>query len=125
MPKDFHRSLRVADQIQRELADMLGHEIKDPRLSNITITAVEVSRDYAYAKVFFTTISDQKNNILTEKGLEKASGFLRSSLSKRIKLRVVPQLIFIYDKSIEHGAYMSKLIDEAVAQEQQENKNGS
>ena len=117
MPKDFSRTLRVADQIQRELADLLHHEIKDPRINQLTITAVEVSRDYAYAKVFFTTLGDQSQKIQVEKGLEKAHGFLRSSLSKRIKLRVVPQLIFVYDKSIEHGAYLSKLIDEAVAQE--------
>ncbi|MCB1949459.1 30S ribosome-binding factor RbfA [Nitrosomonas sp.] len=121
MPKDFHRSLRVADQIQRELADMLSHEIKDPRLKKITITAVEASRDYSYAKVFYTAMGSQEENILIEKGLEKASGFLRSGLSKRIKLRVVPQLIFIYDKSIEQGAYLSRLIDEAIAQENKDN----
>lgn len=121
MPKDFSRSLRVADQIQRELADLLRHQINDPRINLITITAVEVSRDYAYAKVFYTTLGDQAQNIQLEKGLEKANGFLRSSLSKRIKLRVVPQLIFVYDKSVEHGAYLSKLIDEAVAQENKNN----
>ncbi|GJL76067.1 MAG TPA: 30S ribosome-binding factor RbfA [Nitrosomonas sp.] len=120
MPKDFSRSLRVADQIQRELADLLRHEIKDPRIDHITITAVEVTRDYTYAKVFYTTLGESEKIPLIEKGLEKANGFLRSSLSKRIQLRVVPQLIFVYDKSVEHGAYMSKLIDEAVAQE---NKN--
>ncbi|SET47326.1 ribosome-binding factor A [Nitrosomonas marina] len=117
MPKDFHRQLRVADQIQRELADLLTHEIKDPRLGNITITAVEISRDYAYAKVFYTALDNQDNSSLIEKALAKASGHLRSSLSKRIKLRIVPQLIFTYDQSVEHGAYLSRLIDEAVAQE--------
>ena len=117
MPKDFSRSLRVADQIQRELADLLRHEIKDPRIDQITITTVEVTRDYSYAKVFYTTLVDPEKITLVEKGLEKANGFLRSSLSKRIQLRVVPRLIFVYDKSIEHGAYMSKLIDEAVSQE--------
>lgn len=124
MPKDFSRTLRVADQIQRELADLLQHEIKDPRISHITITAVEVTRDYAYAKVYYTTLSTQeKSSDLVGKALEKAIGFLRSSLSKRIKLRLIPELIFIYDKSIEQGAYLSKLIDEAVAQEQN-NKSG-
>jgi len=117
MPKDFSRTLRVADQIQRELADLLQNEVKDPRVIQITLTAVEVSRDYAYAKVFYTSLGNEETNSLLEKGLEKAGGFLRSSLSKRIKLRVVPQLIFVYDKSIEHGAYLSKLIDEAVSQE--------
>ena len=117
MPKDFSRSLRVADQIQRELADLLHHEIKDPRINQVTITAVEVSRDYAYAKVYYTTLDGQENNRAVEKGLEHADGFLRSSLSKRINLRQIPQLVFIYDKSIERGAHLSKLIDEAIAQE--------
>jgi len=117
MPKDFSRSLRVADQIQRELADLLQNEIKDPRLNLITLTGVEVSRDYAYAKVFYTALGAQGDNDAIEQGLARASGFLRTHLSKRIKLRQVPQLIFVYDKSVEHGAFLSKLIDEAVAQE--------
>lgn len=125
MPKDYSRTLRVADQIQRELADLLRHEIKDPRINQITLTAVEVSRDYAYAKVFYTTLGDQEQNIQVEKGLKKANGFLRLNLSKRINLRIVPQLIFIYDKSVEHGAYLSKLIDEAVAQENKNNANNA
>ncbi len=117
MPKDFSRTLRVADQIQRELADLLQNEIKDPRINQITLTTVEVTCDYAYAKIYYTTLEHQEKNGVIEKGLEHASGFLRSSLSKRMSLRQVPQLIFIYDKSIERGAYLSKLIDEAVAQE--------
>jgi len=117
MPKDFSRTLRVADQIQRELADLLQNEIKDPRLNQITLTAVEVSRDYAYAKIYYTTLAEQDKNASIEKGLEHASGFLRTNLSKRIKLRQIPQLIFVYDQSVEHGAFLSKLIDEAVAQE--------
>lgn len=117
MPKDFSRSLRVADQIQRELADLLHNEIRDPRINQVTLTAVEVSRDYTYAKVYYTTLDGQEKNSAVEKGLEHAGGFLRSSLSKRINLRQVPQLLFVYDKSIERGAHLSKLIDEAIAQE--------
>ena len=125
MTRDFSRTLRVADQIQRELADLLQNEIKDPRINQITLTGVEVSRDYAYAKVYYTTLVDQEKNTLVEKGLDNAVGFLRSSLSKRINLRQVPQLQFVYDKSVERGAYLSKLIDEAVAQEQEQNNSGS
>lgn len=125
MTRDFSRTLRVADQIQRELADLLQNEIKDPRINQITLTGVEVSRDYAYAKVYYTTLVDQEKNTLVEKGLENAGGFLRSSLSKRINLRQVPQLQFVYDKSVERGAYLSKLIDEAVAQEKEQNNSGS
>lgn len=117
MPKDFSRSFRVADQIQRELADLLQNEIKDPRISQVTLTAVEVSRDYAYAKVFYTTLDGQDENAVVEKGLKHAAGFLRTGLSKRIHLRQTPQLIFVYDKSVERGAHLSQLIDKAIAKE--------
>jgi len=118
MPKDYPRTLRIADQIQRELADLLQHEIKDPRVGQITLTAVEVTRDYSHAKVFYTTLGSKEENFLVEKGLEHAKGFLRSNLSHRMKLRIVPQLHFIYDESVERGVRLSKLIDEAIAQEQ-------
>ncbi len=117
MPKDYSRTLRVADQIQRELADLFDHEIKDPRVGMITITGVEVDRDYAHAKIFYTTLGSKEDNFLVEKGLERAKGFLRSSLSHRMKLRTVPQLQFVYDESVERGVRLSNLIDEAIAQE--------
>ena len=117
MPKDYSRTLRVADQIQRELADLIQHEIKDPRVGQVTITAVEVTRDYSHAKVFYTTLASKAENFLVENGLEHAKGFLRSNLSHRMKLRITPQLHFIYDESIERGVRLSKLIDEAVAQD--------
>ncbi len=122
MPKDYSRALRIADQMQRELADLFLHEIKDPRVKQVTITAVEVSSDYSHAKVFYTTLGSQEDKFLVEKGLGNANGFLRSSLSHRIKLRVVPQLHFIYDESVERGMYLSKLIDEAVALEKDTNQ---
>ncbi|SCX86825.1 ribosome-binding factor A [Nitrosospira sp. Nl5] len=117
MPKDYSRALRIADQIQRELADLIRNELKDPRIGMITLTGVEVSHDYAHAKVFYTTLRSESDNFLTGKGLEHAAGFLRSHLSHRLKLRVIPQLHFIYDESIERGMRLSQLIDEAVAQE--------
>ncbi|MDP1559726.1 MAG: 30S ribosome-binding factor RbfA [Nitrosomonas sp.] len=117
MPKDFSRTLRVADQIQRELADLINHEIKDPRIRMITLTGVEVDRDYVHAKIFYTTLGSKEDNFLVEKGLEHAKGFLRSSLSRRMKLRTIPQLKFVYDESVERGVRLSRLIDEAVAQE--------
>ncbi|MEK6735309.1 MAG: 30S ribosome-binding factor RbfA [Pseudomonadota bacterium] len=117
MPKDFSRTLRVADQIQRELADLLQNEIKDPRVGKVTITAVEVTRDYGHAKIFYTTLGSVEENFLAENGLDHAKGFLRSNLSHRMKLRVIPQLHFVYDESVERGVRLSKLIDEAIAQE--------
>ncbi len=117
MPKDYSRTLRIADQIQRELADLVQNEIKDPRIKQITITAVEVTRDYSHAKVFYTTLANSEENFLIENGLEHAKGFLRSSLSHRMKLRVMPELHFVYDESVERGVRLSKLIDDAIAQD--------
>ncbi len=117
MSKDYSRSLRVADQIQRELADLIQNEIKDPRIKQITLTSVEVTRDYSHAKVFYTTLANKEEAFLIENGLEHAKGFLRSNLSHRMKLRITPELHFIYDESVERGARLSKLIDDAVAQD--------
>lgn len=117
MPKDYSRSLRVADQIQRELADLIQNEIKDPRIKQITLTSVEVTRDYSHAKVFYTTLASKEEIFLIENGLEHAKGFLRSNLSHRMKLRITPELHFVYDESVERGARLSKLIDDAVAQD--------
>ena len=109
--------MRVADQIQRELADLLQHEIKDPRAKNITITSVEVTRDYSHAKVFYSILGNSEEIFLAQNGLENAKGFLRSQLSHRMQLRITPQLNFVYDESIERGTRLSKLIDDAVAQD--------
>lgn len=117
MPRDFSRTLRVADQIQRELADLVQNEIKDPRVRQITITAVEVTRDYSNAKVFYTTLCSKEENVLVVKGLEHAKGFLRTHLAHRMKLRITPQLHFVFDASVERGVRLSKLIDEAIAQD--------
>jgi len=125
VPKDYSRTLRVADQIQRELAEFLRTELKDPRVGMITMTGVEVTQDYSHANVYYTTLGDANEKFLTEKGLEHAAGFLRSLLSHRLKLRVSPQLHFIYDESVERGARLSKLIEDAVAQEGKVDKESS
>jgi ribosome-binding factor A len=117
MPKDYSRTLRVADQIQRELADIISNEIKDPRVGMVNLTGVEVDRDYVHAKIFYTTLGSKEDNFLVEKGLLHATGFLRTTLAHRMRLRSVPQLHFIYDESVERGVRLSQLIDEAVAQE--------
>ncbi|SDY63696.1 30S ribosome-binding factor RbfA [Nitrosomonas sp. Nm33] len=114
MPKDYSRTQRVADQIQRELAELIETEVRDPRVGRITITEVEVTRDYAHAKIFYTTLSNEEDNTAIDEGLKHASGFLRSQLSSRMRLRVTPQLHFIYDESIERGVYLSRLIDKAM-----------
>jgi len=115
MPKGPARSLRVADQIQRELAEIVRTELKDPRVAMITLTGVEVTADYAHAKVFYTLMGSAEERAATEVGLKQAGGFLRSQIARRIKLHSIPQLHFIYDVSVERGFELSRLIDAAVA----------
>jgi len=115
MPKDFPRGRRIADQIQRELSEIIRLELKDPRVGLVTITDVEVSQDNAHAKVFVTSLGEPAQQEAAVRALDHAAGFLRSTLSKRLKLRTVPQLHFQYDASVERGMRLSKLIDDAVA----------
>lgn len=116
MPKDFPRSRRISEQIQRELAEVIRLELKDPGVHGmVTITDVEVTLDQSHAKVFFTLLGDDRKIKETAAGLMRASGFLRTQLAHRLKLRTVPTLEFKYDASIERGVRLSKLIDEAVA----------
>ena len=116
MPKDYARTDRIAEQIQRELAELLRLEIRDPRVRMITLTGVEVTRDYAHAKVFYTTLNGASEEM--QQGLEHASGFLRKQLTHLIKLRITPQLHFVYDASVERGAHLSQLIEQAIASDQ-------
>ncbi len=111
---NFSRNERIAQQIQRELADLLRTEVKDPRIGMVTITDVEVSRDHAHARVYYTAMGDEKERAEIAKGLNRASGFVHSQLFHRLQLRVVPQIHFEYDSSIERGMHLSDLIDKAV-----------
>jgi len=117
MPKDASRPRRVAEQIQRELAELIQLEVKDPRVGMVTLTDVEVSADYAHAKVYFSLLGDQARVNEAMKGLNSAAGFLRSQVAHRMKLRVMPMLHFVHDISIEQGARLDKLIADAVAED--------
>lgn len=122
MAKAFSRTGRIAEQIQRELAELIQLEVKDPRVGLVTLTGVEVTHDYAHAKVYFTTLGSAEQAPLAQAGLQHASGFLRSQLAHRMKLRIMPQLHFIYDTSVEHGVRLSQLIDEAVSADKMHQK---
>ncbi len=111
MAKEYSRSSRVAEQMRRELADLLQFEVKDPRVGMVTVTEVEVTGDMAHAKIFY---SAKAGTASLQTGLEKSSGFLRTQLAKRMLLRTVPQLHFVYDQSADYGMKMTKLIDEAL-----------
>jgi ribosome-binding factor A len=110
------RGLRVADQIQKDLAVLIAMEVKDPRVGMVTLSEVQLTADYAHAKVFFTTLVDDPVAIQnTLNGLKKAAGFLRAQLGKRLYIHTLPELHFVHDTSTTRGAALSKLIDEANA----------
>ena len=130
------RLQKIADQIQRELAMLIQLEINDPRIGMVSVTGVEVSRDLSHAKVFVTVMNSGLKNSepnvaepLGEldkleieenlKALNKAAGYLRSLLAKRLRLRTTPRLQFFYDGSIVRGQHLSSLIDEAIAADRQ------
>ena len=112
--RGFQRGDRVAEQVRRDLADLIRNELKDPRIGMISLTGVELTPDYAHAKVFFTTLNaDQLPDI--EQGLKRAAGFLRRELGRRIHIHTLPELHFVYDSSLEYGASMTALIQQATA----------
>ncbi|MDX1823488.1 MAG: 30S ribosome-binding factor RbfA [Thiohalomonadales bacterium] len=123
MPKDFSRTRRVGEQIQRELAVLLQREVRDPRLGQVTISAVEVTRDLSLATVYFTVLGKEQDHMAIQKALEKASGFLRHALGERMVMRSIPHLKFVYDDSISRGATLSSLIDEAVAADRKKHRD--
>lgn len=123
MPKDFSRSRRVGEQIQRELALLLQREVRDPRLSQVTISAVKVTRDMSQATVYFTVLGKKEEVPSIQQALEKASGFLRHALGEQVVMRSLPHLKFIYDDSISRGSELSSLIDEAIAADRKKHQD--
>lgn len=115
LPKDFPRSRRIAEQVQRELSDIIRLELKDPRVGMITLTEVEMTPDNAHARVYFTLLGDASRIEEAQTGLQHAAGYLRRELAHRLKIRIVPQLHFEYDASVERGIRLYKLIETAVA----------
>ena len=108
-----NRGFKVADQIQRDLSELIARELKDPRVGMVTIQAVEVTPDYAHAKVFFSVLVGDPAQC--ELALNQAAGFLRSGLFKRLHIHTVPTLHFRFDRTLEHAADMNALIAKAVS----------
>jgi ribosome-binding factor A len=113
-----NRGFRVADQIQRDLTELIARELKDPRVGMVTIQAVEVTPDYAHAKVFFSLLVGDP--VQTAEGLNQAAGFLRAGLFKRLHIHTVPTLHFHFDETVERAADMNALIAKAVASKAKE-----
>ena len=108
-----NRGFRVADQIQRDLTELIARELKDPRVGMVTVNAVEVTPDYAHAKVFFSILVGDAQE--TEDALNQAAGFLRNGLFKRLHIHTVPTLHFHFDRTTERAADMNALIAKAVS----------
>jgi ribosome-binding factor A len=108
------RGLRVADQIQRDLGELIAREVRDPRVGLVTLTGVEVTPDYAHAKVFFSVIGSEP--AVAAKGLNAAAGHLHNLLFKRLSIHTIPRLHFVHDTSVERGFAIDRLIAEAVAE---------
>lgn len=120
---DQQRIRRLGEYIQREVAQIIQREVKDPRVKSLNISAVQVNRDLSLARVYYTLLSlqgdQQQLQQQAQAGLEKASGFIRYLLGKDMKIRSVPKLLFIYDQSTQYGNYMSELIDTVIKKDQQ------
>lgn len=108
------RSLRVADQIARDLAQLIPQNVRDPRVGLVTITGCEITPDYAHAKVFFTALGCDATEC--REGLNAAAGMLRSLIFKKLTIHTVPTLHFVLDESVARGFAMDRVIDEAMAQ---------
>ena len=120
MAKEYKRTDRVADYLRKELASLIQFQMRDPRVDMVSITDVEVSRDLAYAKVFYTVLGKDSAEEAAEstEALNKAAGFMRSQLSKDSNMRMVPQLRFSFDASVGRGRYMEELIEKAVSSDE-------
>ena len=118
MPREFSRSQRMAEQIRRELAEIVRDELKDPRMGLCSFTAIKLSRDLSSAVVFCSVLDEELRDETLET-LNRASGFIRSQIASRIRARSVPVLKFVHDESIERGAAMEALINEAISSDEQ------
>ncbi|PSJ46131.1 30S ribosome-binding factor RbfA [Zobellella endophytica] len=118
MAREFSRTRRVGQELQKEIAMILQREIKDERLGMVTVSGVEVSRDLNYAKVFVTFLENDAERI--EKGmaaLKDASGYIRSLVAKAVRLRVTPELRFVYDQSLVEGMRISTLVSSTIEED--------
>lgn len=114
MAREFSRNQRLGNQLLRTLSELLRFETKDPRIGNVSLTAVDLSRDLSVARVYFSLLDPDQDPAPTVEALTNASGFLRSKLGKAIKVRHIPVLTFVHDDSAEQAARIGRLIDETI-----------
>jgi ribosome-binding factor A len=117
-----HRANRVGEQMKKELSEIIGRKIKDPRIGFVTVTDVQVTGDLQQAKVYISVLGDDEQRENTLKGLAKAKGFIRSEIGQRIRLRKTPEIIFEFDESIDYGNRIETLLHQLQPVEKQVEK---
>ena len=115
MPREFSRNQRLGAQLQRILSELIRFETKDPGLVDVSLTIVELSKDLSVAKIYFSLLNPDDDPQPAIEGLQRASGFLRRRLGNELSVRHVPELRFVHDDSVAHGAEISRLIDNAIS----------
>jgi len=113
MPREYSRNQRLGAQIQRTLSELIRFETKDPGIADVSLTAVELSKDLSIARVYFSLLKPDDDPQPALAGLQRAAGFLRRRLGTELSVRHVPELRFVHDDSVAHGAEISRLIDSA------------
>ncbi|MFC4184558.1 30S ribosome-binding factor RbfA [Saccharococcus thermophilus] len=119
------RATRVGEQMKKELSDIIGRKLKDPRIGFVTVTDVRVTGDLQQAKVYISVLGDEEQRQNTLKGLEKAKGFIRSEIGQRIRLRKTPEIFFEIDESIEYGNRIEQLIRQISTEQEDEKKENA
>lgn len=120
MPREYNRTRRIAELLQRELAMLIARDLDDPRIGMVTITGVDVTKDLALAKVFVTRLGEAGVPTEIVAVLNHAAGYLRRRLSDHLDMRVTPELLFRYDQTVEKGLALSQIIDRAVSSDAQQ-----
>ncbi|MBT3506083.1 MAG: 30S ribosome-binding factor RbfA [Piscirickettsiaceae bacterium] len=116
MAQEFSRTSRIGEVIMRELAQMIQQELSDPRVGMVTVSHVDITSDLKYAKVYVTRLNGTESEQDVDEciaGLTNAAGFLKRGIAKRVEIRSIPELRFLYDKSLDHGFRMDELIAKA------------
>ena len=119
----YQRSHRIGDQIQKEISGLLTKGLKDPRIGFVTITGVEVTADLHLARVYYTVMGDNETRANTKTGLAKATPFIRRELGRRMRLRYVPELLFVFDSTLDHSDHINRLLREAAAGRTDDNED--
>jgi len=123
MNMSYQRAERIAEEIKRELSDILRNHVRDPRITNMaSVIKVDVSRDLRHAKIYVSVLGDREEKQKTMQGLDRATGFIRKELGQRLGLRYVPEISFVLDESIEYSIHIAQRIEELMKKEQDENQ---